>query len=331
MPAPKAFLTGIVGQDGSYLAEQLLAEGYEVHGLVHPETTPPVTPMDPYKKDPGRYPLHFHEGNLADSSRLHKLLGDLKPDEVYNLAAVSDDQVSMKEPVLTAEINALGPVRLLEAIQRFCPKAKFLQASSAQLFGQADVSPQNESTPFKPQSPYGYAKAFAHWMTVYYREHHNLFTCNAILYNHESPRRGEAFVTRKISMSVARIKAGKQKELVLGNLDMVRDWTFAGDTVRAMHLALKADKPGDYVIGSGEEHTVREFVVEAFSYAGLDWKKYVKFDDSFVRTVDIGKMKADPSHARKVLGWKPQVDFKGLVHLMVDADFQCEGLKPTHS
>jgi len=323
---PKALLTGITGQDGSYLGELLLAKGYEVHGLVHPETTPSKTWLEDLPSELRRA-VHTYPGSLTDTEGLTRLVAQVQPDEVYNLAAQSDDQVSMREPELTAEINALGPVRLLEAIRRSGYPARFLQASSAQLFGEALTTPQNEETPFRPQSPYGYAKAFAHWMTIHYRKHHGFFAVNAILYNHESPRRTEAFVTRKITRAVALIKAGKLEKLTLGSLDARRDWTYAGDTVRAMWLALQADKPGDYVVGSGESHTVREFVEEAFSHAGLDWKKHVETNVSFVRKVDIAETRADSSRAREELSWNPEVDFKGLVRMMVEADLAIEGFK----
>ncbi len=320
---PKAFLTGIAGQDGSYLGELLLSKGYEVHGLVHPETTPSKTWLEALSPQQ-RTAVHTYTGSLTDSEGLTRLIAQILPDEVYNLAAQSDDQVSMREPELTAEINAMGPVRLLEAIRRSGHPTRFLQASSAQLFGEALTSPQNEDTPFRPQSPYGYAKAFAHWMTVHYRIHHGLYAVNAILYNHESPRRTEAFVTRKITRAVALIKSGKLDKLVLGSLDTKRDWTFAGDTVRAMWLALQAEKPEDYVVGSGESHTVREFVEEAFAYSGLDWVKYVVTDENLLRKLDIAETRADASKAQTVLGWKPSVDFKGLIHLMVDSDMAHE-------
>ncbi len=323
----KALVTGATGQDGSYLVEWLLEKGYEVHGLSR--SLSPERSL--YLKGPlgdSALPLHLHEGSLADSGFLSRLLGDIRPDEVYNLAAQSDDEVSLSTPEYTAEINGLGPVRLLEAIRKGGFVSRFFQASSSEIFGLAQESPQNENTPLKPRSPYGFAKVFAQGMVGYYRDIHRIFAASGILFNHESPRRGEAFVTRKISRGLARIVAGKQDKLKLGNLEARRDWGFAQDYVKAMWLMLQQEKPEDFVIATGESHTIREFLEEAFSYVGLDYRKVVESDPRLVRSMDIPAMRGDSSKARKVLGWKPSVDFRQLVRLMVDADLAALGLKP---
>jgi len=322
----KAFITGVTGQDGSYLAESLLRKGYEVHGLARGTSAVRLARLESILRDTAK-PFHLHEGTLGDSGRLTNLLWDIKPDEVYNLAAQSDDEVSVAAPEYTGEINALGPVRLLESIRQCGLKARLFQASSSEIFGSALESPQTEETAFKPRSPYGFAKAYAHGMVTYYRGVQKLFAVNGILFNHESPRRGEAFVTRKITLGLAQILAGKQEKLRFGNLESSRDWGFAGDTVEAMWMMLQRETPEDFIIATGESHSIRDFLVEAFSYAGLDYREYVESDPGLARAVDVKSMQGDPSKARKILGWKPSVDFRGLVRLMVDADLVAVGLR----
>lgn len=322
----KAFITGVTGQDGSYLAEFLLEKGYEVHGLVR-RMGGSMQYVEPIMADPSK-PFKVHLGDLTDSGRLTNLLRSIRPDEVYNLAAQSDDVVSVGAPEYTAEINGMGPVRLMESIRQAGIKARFFQASSSEMYGSAKVSPQSEETPFNPRSPYGYAKVFAHGMVNYYRNVHGLYAVSGILFNHESPRRGEAFVTRKITKGLANILAGKQKHIVLGNLKSKRDWGYAKDYVRAMWLSLQQKKPQDFVIATGENHSIQEFLQEAFSYVKKDYRKYVKLDPRFKRTVDIKEMRGNNSKAKKVLGWKPSVSFRELVRLMVDADLKTLTLTP---
>lgn len=325
----KAFITGISGQDGSYLAEFLLSKGYEVHGLVRRNSTVFRSRIEhllpEYENSPrhgGRLFLHY--GDLADGTNISSLLYEIQPDEVYNLAAQSHVKISFEIPVYTADITGVGTLRLLEALRQTGSKARFYQASSSEMFGKVRETPQNELTPFYPRSPYGCAKAFSYFQTVNYRESYNLFTCNGVLFNHESPRRGENFVTRKITKSVAEIKKGTRDKLLLGNLDARRDWGYAPEYVEAMWLMLQQDTADDYVIATGETHSVREFVEEAFGLAGLDWQKYVRVDKSYFRPAEVDLLVGDPTKAREKLGWQPKTNFKDLVKLMVEAD--CEAL-----
>ncbi|MBI3696901.1 MAG: GDP-mannose 4,6-dehydratase [Acidobacteria bacterium] len=317
----KALITGITGQDGSYLAEFLLRKGYEVHGLKRRSSSFNTERVESVYHDfhepSTRFFLHF--ADLADSSSLSRLLHDLRPDEIYNLGAQSHVRVSFDIPEYTCDITGTGAVRLLEAIRRTGLQTRFYQASSSEMFG-ATPPPQNESTPFHPRSPYGCAKLFAHWLAVNYRESYGLFACNGILFNHESPRRGETFVTRKITRAVAHIKFGLQEKLYLGNLDARRDWGYAPDYVEAMWLMLQQDAPDDYVIGTGESHSVREFVELAFERAGLDWRRCVEIDPRYHRPAEVDDLRADSSKARRKLGWRHTVGFEELVHIMVDAD-----------
>lgn len=320
----KALITGITGQDGSYLAELLLEKGYEVHGIVRRSSTFNTGRVDHLYRDPHEKGVRFflHYGDLHDSGNLEPLLQDIQPDEIYNLGAQSHVRVSFDIPEYTADITALGTLRLLEAIRRTRIKTRFYQASSSEMYGKVVEVPQKETTPFYPRSPYACAKVFAYWVTVNYRESYGLYACNGILFNHESPRRGETFVTRKITRAVARIKKGIQKELFLGNLDAKRDWGYAKDYVRAMWLMLQQDQPEDFVIATGETHSVREFLEEAFNYVGLDWQDYVKIDPRYFRPAEVDLLMGDAGKARKKLGWQPTVSFKELVHLMVDADLK---------
>ena len=312
-----ALITGITGQDGSYLAELLLQKGYKVYGLTRRSST---TVTDRITHILSR--VELISGDLFDQSSLLDAIDSCKPDEVYNLAAQSFVQTSWSQPVLTAEFTAVGVTKILEATRRAAPKARFYQASSSEMFGKVQAVPQSESTPFYPRSPYGVAKLYGHWITVNYRESFNMHASSGILFNHESPRRGIEFVTRKITYNVALIKNGLASELRLGNLDARRDWGFAGDYVEAMWLMLQQDTPDDYVISTDETHTVREFVELAFQRAGLDPDKYVKIDERFYRPAEVDLLIGDSSTARKRLGWKPQVDFKSLVNRMVDADLK---------
>ena len=318
----KALITGITGQDGSYLAELLLEKGYEVHGIIRRASTFNTGRIDHLYKDPhiNNVRLFLHYGDIADSTNLIKLLYRIKPEEVYHLAAQSHVRVSFDIPEYTGDVTALSTIRLLEAIRETGVDSRFYQASSSEMFGKVLEVPQRESTPFYPRSPYGAAKVYAYWATVNYRESYDLFACNGILFNHESPRRGETFVTRKITRAVARIKAGLQSKLYLGNLDAQRDWGYAKEYVEAMWLMLQQDKPEDYVIATGETHSVRDFLTEAFSYAGLDWQKYVELDEKYLRPAEVDLLVGDASKAREVLGWQPSTTFKDLVRLMVDAD-----------
>jgi len=320
--AKKALVTGITGQDGSYLAELLLEKGYEVHGLIRRSSsfnTDRIEHLyrDKHQKDTK---LFLHYGDLSDSNVLIKLLEKIKPDEIYNLGAQSHVRVSFDIPEYTGDVTGLGTIRFLDAILNVCPTAKFYQASSSEMFGLVQEVPQRETTPFYPRSPYGAAKVYSYWITVNYRESYDLFACNGILFNHESPRRGETFVTRKITRAIARIKAGLQDKLYLGNLDAKRDWGYAKDYVEAMWLMLQQDKPDDYVISTNETHSVREFCEKAFGYAGLDWQKYVAFDPAYLRPAEVDLLIGDYSKAKKQLGWEPRVKFDELVKIMVDAD-----------
>lgn len=320
----KALITGITGQDGSYLTELLLKKGYEVYGLIRRASTFNTSRIDHLYQDPHEknVKVRLVYGDLNDASSLNRIVKTIKPDEIYNLAAQSHVRVSFDVPEYTGEITAMGTVRLLEAIRDSGVKTKFYQASSSEMFGKAAQVPQNEETPFYPRSPYGVAKVYSYWMTVNYREAYNMFACNGVLFNHESPRRGETFVTRKITMALARIKYGIQDKLYLGNLDAKRDWGFAGDYVEAMWLMLQQDRPDDFVIATGETRSVREFLEEAFRYVGLPWKKYVAIDKRYFRPTEVDILLGDSSKARKALGWKPKVNFKELVHMMVDADME---------
>jgi GDPmannose 4,6-dehydratase len=314
----KAIITGITGQDGSYLAELLLAEGYEVHGLVRRASTETFERINHLV---GR--LTLHQADLLDQLSIIDVLREVHPDEVYNLAAMSFVPTSWKQPVLTGEFTAMGVTRVLEAIRLLDPqRIKFYQASSSEMFGQVRETPQRETTPFHPRSPYGVAKVYGHDITVNYRESYGMFACSGILFNHESPRRGLEFVTRKVTDGAARIKQGLAKEVRLGNLEAKRDWGFAGDYVKAMWLMLQQDKPDDYVVATGETHSVRELVEEAFGHVGLDWKKYVVQDPALRRPAEVDLLVGDASKAKRVLGWVPEVDFRGLIRMMVEADLQ---------
>ena len=312
-----ALITGINGQDGSYLAELLLSKGYRVTGIVRRSSTETQQRIEHIRSK-----IEIYQADLLDQSSLAKVLADVQPDEVYNLAAMSFVPTSWQQPVLTAEFTAVGVTRVLEALRQSCPTAKFYQASSSEMYGKVLEVPQSENTPFYPRSPYGVAKAYGHYITVNYRESYNLFACSGILFNHESPRRGLEFVTRKITDAVAKIKLGLQSELRLGNLDSRRDWGFAGDYVRAMWLMLQQDTADDFVIGTGETHTVREFVEIAFNHVGLDHQKYVVVDPKFYRPAEVDLLLGNPTKAMKTLGWKPDVSFNQLVTMMVDADMK---------
>jgi GDPmannose 4,6-dehydratase len=312
----KAVITGITGQDGSYLAEWLLTQGYEVHGIVRRSSTVTFERIEHLSNR-----IQLHQADLLDQLSLVEVLQRVRPDEVYNLASMSFVPTSWQQPVLTGEFTALGVTRVLEAIRHLAPdRIRFYQASSSEMFGKVSESPQRETTPFYPRSPYGVAKVYGHWITVNYRESYGMYCCSGILFNHESERRGREFVTRKISDGVARIKLGIQDTVALGNLDARRDWGYAGDFVRAMWLMLQQDRPDDYVIATGQSHSVRDFVEAAFSYVGLDWKKYVIIDPALVRPADVDTLIGDSTRSRMKFGWKPDVDFAALVRRMVDAD-----------
>ena len=319
----RALITGITGQDGSYLAELLLSKGYEVHGLIRRASTFNTTRIDHLYVDPHESgaQLFLHYGDITDGSRLVTLLNEVRPDEVYHLAAQSHVRVSFDEPEFTGDTTGLGTIRLLEAIRMIGLECRFYQASSSEMFG-ASAPPQNEDTPFYPRSPYGAAKVYSYWVTRNYREAYGLFAVNGILFNHESPRRGETFVTRKITRAVARIKAGLQDEVFLGNLDAVRDWGYAPEFVEAMWLMLQHDDPQDYVVATGSAYSVRDFVQFSFEHAGLEWEKYVKFDDRYLRPTEVDALIGDPSKAGNVLGWKPQVHTPDLAAIMVDGDIK---------
>lgn len=320
---PKALITGITGQDGSYLAELLLSKGYEVHGIIRRASTFNTERIDHLYKDSHVHgvKLFLHYGDLSDSASLMKLLYDLHPDEVYHLGAQSHVRVSFDVPEYTGDVTALGTTRILEALREAnLTKTRFYQASSSEMFGLVQEVPQKETTPFYPRSPYGAAKVYSYWMTVNYRESYKMHASNGILFNHESPRRGETFVTRKITRAVARIKAGLQSELFLGNLDAKRDWGYAPEYVEAMWLMLQQDQPDDYVIATGETHSVREFLEVAFAHANLDWQKHVKIDARYFRPAEVELLIGDASKARKALNWQPKTTFKKLTQIMVDAD-----------
>ena len=316
-----AFITGITGQDGSYLAEFLLAKGYKVHGLIRRASTFNTQRIDHLYVDPheSRAKLFLHYGDLTDGSRLSSLLAEIKPQEIYHLAAQSHVRVSFDEPEYTGDTTGLGTIRLLEAVRQSVPDAKFYQASSSEMFGAANP-PQNELTPFYPRSPYGVAKVYSYWITRNYREAYGLFASNGILFNHESPRRGETFVTRKITRAVARISKGQQKDLYLGNLSARRDWGYAPDYVVAMWKMLQVDKPDDYVVATGPDLSVQDFVQMSFEHVGLDWEKYVRFDEKYLRPTEVDTLIGDSRKAEAALGWKASVQQRELAAIMVDHD-----------
>ena len=326
MSMKRALITGITGQDGSYLAELLLGKGYEVYGIIRRSSSFNTGRIDPIYQDPHvtDAKLRLVYGDLNDASSLNKLIRTIQPDEIYNLGAQSHVRVSFDIPEYTAEVTGLGTIRLLEAIRESGVNTKFYQASSSEMFGKVLEVPQRETTPFYPRSPYGAAKVYGHWITVNYREAYNLFACSGILFNHESPRRGETFVTRKITKAAARIKLGLQQDLFLGNLEAKRDWGFAGDYVEAMWLMLQQPAPDDYVIATGETHTVKEFLDVVFEHVGLEWKRYVKIDPRYYRPTEVDLLIGDASHAKKTLGWEPKVRFKELAVMMVEADLRME-------
>jgi len=319
----KALITGITGQDGSYLAEFLLEKGYEVHGLIRRSSTFNTDRIDHIYADPHdpNRKLFLHYGDITDSGQLTNLIYNIQPDEIYHLAAQSHVRVSFDIPEFTGDVTGIGTTRLLEAIRRSGIKTRYYQASSSEMFGDSPP-PQNEETPFRPRSPYGAAKVYAYWMVKNYREGYGMFTVNGILFNHESPRRGETFVTRKITRSIARIKYGLENKLYLGNLEAKRDWGYAGDFVEAMWLMLQQDHPDDYVIATGETHSVKEFLEEAFKYADLDWKNYVEIDKRYFRPLEVEFLQGDASKAKRKLGWEPKVRFNELAKIMVDADMK---------
>ncbi|HVQ38968.1 MAG TPA: GDP-mannose 4,6-dehydratase [Pyrinomonadaceae bacterium] len=320
----RVLITGITGQDGSFLTELLLEKGYDVYGIIRRSSSFNTDRIDHLYKDPHEPDarLHLVYGDLNDSSSLNTILRQVEPHEIYNLGAQSHVRVSFDVPEYTAEVTGLGTVRLLEAIRDVGIRPKFYQASSSELFGKVAAVPQNEDTPFRPRSPYGCAKAYAYYITVNYREAYDLFACNGILFNHESERRGETFVSRKITRAATRIKLGLQQKLFLGNLDAKRDWGHARDYVEAMHLMMQADEPDDYVIATGETHSVREFLDEAFGYLDLDWNEYVEIDPRYYRPAEVDLLLGDASKARRILGWEPKITFKNLVRLMVDNDLK---------
>jgi len=325
----KALITGITGQDGSYLAELLLSKGYEVHGIIRRASTFNTKRIDHLIKDehePGvRFFLHY--GDLTDSGNIAKLIYQIEPEEVYHLGAMSHVRVSFDMPEYTCNVDALGTLRVLEAIKNSNPKIKFYNAASSEMFGSA-LPPQNEETPFHPRSPYACAKVFSFHITQLYREAYGIFACSGICYNHESPRRGETFVTRKITRGIARIKAGLDKKIYLGNLEAKRDWGFAPEYVKAMYLMLQQDRPEDFVIATGEAHSVKEFLQEAFEYAGLgDWRDYVEIDSRYFRPAEVEILVGNAQKAKKKLGWSSKINFKDLVKIMIDADFRKLGLK----
>jgi len=318
----RALITGITGQDGSYLAELLLQKGYEVHGIIRRASTFNSGRINHLYQDPHTrgVKLFLHYGDLSDSVNLVKLLYELKPDEIYHLGAQSHVRVSFDIPEYTADITGVGAIRILEAVRETGSNPRFYQASSSEMYGQVAEIPQRETTPFHPRSPYGVSKVFAYWATVNYRESYNLFACNGILFNHESPRRGETFVTRKITRAVAHIKLGLQKKLYLGNLGAKRDWGYAPEYVEAMWMMLQQDRADDYVIATGENHSVEEFCEAAFARADLDWREYVEIDHRYYRPAEVDILIGDSSKAKKLLGWEPRTKFEDLVRLMVDAD-----------
>ena len=331
-PNKTALLTGITGQDGSYLSEFLISQGYEVHGIIRRTSTFNTDRIDHIYVDPHdpNAKLFLHYGDLTDGTTLRRILEEVKPVEIYNLGSQSHVRVSFDSPEYTVDSVGMGTLRLLEAIrdyqQRTGIEVKFYQAGSSEMFGKVQDVPQSEATPFYPRSPYACAKVYAHWQTINYRESYDLFACNGILFNHESPRRGETFVTRKITRAVARIVAGKQDRLYLGNLDSKRDWGYAKDYVRAMWLMLQQDTPDDYVVATGETHSIKEFLELAFNCVDLNWQDYVAFDERYLRPAEVDLLIGDPTKANTKLSWQPSIDFSGLVQLMVDADLTSIGL-----
>ncbi|MBP5971349.1 GDP-mannose 4,6-dehydratase [Brasilonema sp. CT11] len=328
----RALITGITGQDGSYLSEFLLEQGYEVHGIIRRTSTFNTDRIDHIYEDPHKegVRLFLHYGDLTDGTTLRRILEEVQPIEIYNLGAQSHVRVSFDSPEYTVDSVGVGTLRLLEAIRDYQRRTgiqvRFYQAGSSEMFGLVQAVPQRETTPFYPRSPYACAKVYAHWQTVNYRESYDIFACNGILFNHESPRRGETFVTRKITMAVARIVAGRQKKLYMGNLDSKRDWGYAKDYVTAMWLMLQQDKPEDYVIATGETHTVQEFLEQAFGYVNLNWEDYVEFDERYLRPAEVDLLIGDSTKAQQKLGWKPSITFDQLVAIMVEADLQGLGL-----
>ncbi|MBM3933417.1 MAG: GDP-mannose 4,6-dehydratase [SAR202 cluster bacterium] len=325
----RALISGITGQDGSYLAELLLHKGYEVHGLIRKASTFNTDRIDHIYRDPHEagVRLFLHYGDLANLEQISNIIYNIRPEEVYHLGAQSHVQVSFEMPGYTGDVTGLGTTRILEAMRRSGSTARFYQASSSEMFGNSPP-PQSERTAFAPRSPYAIAKLYAYWMAVNYREGYKMFASNGILFNHESPRRGETFVTRKIARAVARIKAGKQDKVYLGNKDAKRDWGYAPEYVEVMWKILQQEKPDDYVIGTGEAHTVGEFVEAAFGYAGLDWKPHVAVDKRYLRPTEVNHLTADTTKAREELGWSPRIGFTDLVKIMVDAELEAVGLKP---
>ena len=324
MAAKRALITGITGQDGSYLSELLISKGYEVHGIIRRSSSFNTERIDHLYHDPHEKTVRLvlHYGDLTDGSSLRSIISQIQPTEIYNLGAQSHVRVSFDQPVYTVEADALGTLVLLEAIRDACPRARYYQAGSSEMFGKVRETPQKETTPFYPRSPYGCAKVFSHWQTVNYREAYGLFASNGILFNHESPRRGETFVTRKITRAATRIKEGLQDTLYLGNLEAKRDWGFAGDYVEAMWLMLQQDEPDDFVVATGETYSVRDFVQAAFSILGLDWERYIRLDPRYLRPTEVDLLLGDNTKARKLLGWAPRVGFRQLVEMMVEADWK---------
>ena len=342
IPMKKALITGITGQDGSYLADLLVQKGYEVHGIIRRASTFNTSRIDHLYEDPHVRGVHLflHYGDLSDSLNLTRLIDRIGPDEIYHLGAQSHVRVSFDIPENTGDVTGLGTIRILEALREARVPARFYQASSSEMYGKVQAVPQTETTPFWPRSPYAVAKVYAYWATVNYRESYGMHASNGILFNHESPRRGETFVTRKITRAVARIKRGLQSDIYLGNLDSKRDWGYAPEYVEGMWRILQQDEPADYVLATNETHTVREFVETAFGHAGLDWEKYVKFDPRYERPAEVDLLIGDPGKAKSVLGWEPKVRFAELARIMVEADLkmadgaslvEAEGLVPAKS
>src|ERR1700743_2480148 len=320
----KALISGITGQDGSYLAELLLGKGYEVHGIIRRSSSFNTERIDHLYQDPHilGVKLFLHYGDLSDSASITRLMHDIQPEEVYHLGAQSHVRVSFDVPEYTGDVTAIGTTRILEAIRETCPRARFYQASSSEMYGLVQAVPQREDTPFYPRSPYGAAKVYAYWLTVNYRESYRLHASNGILFNHESPRRGETFVTRKITRAATRIKLGLQQSLYLGNLEARRDWGYAKEYVEMMWLMLQQEQPDDYVVATNETHSVKEFCQETFGLLGLDWKKHVRHDARYERPAEVELLIGDPAKARRQLGWEPKVRFKDLVEIMVDHDLE---------
>ena len=338
MTQPKtALITGITGQDGSYLAELLLEKGYQVHGIIRRTSTFNTDRIDHIYQDPHNPEarLFLHYGDLSDGTGLRRIIEEVQPQEIYNLGAQSHVRVSFDAPEYTVDTTGMGTLRILEAIRDYQKRTeipvKFYQAGSSEMFGLVQAVPQSETTPFYPRSPYACAKVYSHWQAINYRESYNLFACNGILFNHESPRRGETFVTRKITRALARIVAGKQKKLYLGNLDAKRDWGYAKDYVRAMWLMLQQEQPDDYVVATGETHSIREFLDVAFGLVNLDWQEYVEIDPRYFRPTEVDLLIGDPSKAKTKLGWTPEVTFEKLVEIMLNADMKALGLEPATS